>query len=291
VVGCVQPLICPVCGASLAKANNTLKCPQSHSFDISREGYVNLLLTGQKKPKILGDTKDMVRARRNFLDQSFYSPLSDAINEYVYNHLVGGSETNDDPLPICVAEVGCGEGYFIGRLKHRLDNRLEAGNICYFGMDISREAVRLAAKRYREIRFFVANVNKKILFSDHSIRVLLNIFAPRNAGEFDRVMTGDGMLLVAIPGPGHLANLRSDLGLLGIEPNKQGRVVEQFAGTFKLAEKRTMEYEMHLSGEELCDLVGMTPNYWHISEETWDGIKARKRVQTEASFTILTFRR
>jgi len=67
VVGCVQPLICPVCGASLAKANNTLKCPQSHSFDISREGYVNLLLTGQKKPKILGDTKDMVRARRNFI--------------------------------------------------------------------------------------------------------------------------------------------------------------------------------------------------------------------------------
>jgi len=269
VARCVQPLICP--------------------FDISREGYVNLLLTGQKKPKILGDTKDMVRARRNFLDRGFYSPLSDAINEYVYNHLVGGSGTNDEPLPTCAAEIGCGEGYFIGRLKYHLDSRLETGSICYFGMDISREALRLAAKRYKETRFFVANVNKKILFSDHSIRVLLNIFAPRNAGEFDRVMTGDGMLLVAIPGPGHLASLRSDLGLLDIEPNKQQRVVELFAGTFKLAEKRTMEYEMHLSGEELCDLVGMTPNYWHISEETWDGIKARKRVQTEASFTILTF--
>jgi len=288
---CIHPLICPVCEADLAQAGNTLKCPQSHSFDIAREGYVNLLLTNQKRPRILGDTKDMLRARRNFLNRGFYSPLSDAINEQVYNHLVDDPRTGDASSPTCIAEVGCGEGYYIGRLRSYLDSRLGSGNMCYFGMDISKEAARLAAKRYKEIRFFVASINERILFSSHSIQVLLNIFAPRNSVEFDRVVAGDGTLLVVIPSPNHLANLRSDLGLLGIEPHKQQHVIKQFAGTFELAEKQPIEVEMHLNGKELCDLIQMTPNYWHISKETWDDMEAIKSesIQAKASFTILTF--
>jgi SAM-dependent methyltransferase len=282
---CVQFLICPVCGAHLAKVGGTLKCSRAHAFDIAREGYVNLLLAGRKRPKVLGDTKEMLRARRDFLDCGFYSPLSDAINERVYNHLVDVSSL------VCVADVGCGEGYYVGRLKHHLDSRLGRDDICYFGLDVSKEAARLAAKRYKDMRFVVASVTQKVLFADHVVRVLLNVFAPRNPVEFDRVIAEDGMLLVVIPGPGHLASLRLELDLLGIEADKRQRVVEQFSSAFRLAGERTIAYEVHLDGDELLNLIQMTPNYWHSSSETWDGVRAMGSVQTEASFTVLEFRR
>lgn len=281
---CTRFLICPVCEARLARVGNTLKCIQRHSFDIAREGYVNLLLASGRR-KILGDTREMLRARRDFLARGFYGPLSDAVNECVYNHLAG------DASPTCIADVGCGEGYYIGKLKRHLDSQPGFGGLCYFGLDVSKEAARLAAKRYKDIRFIVASVNRKVLFSSGSVRVLLNIFAPRNVAEFDRVLAQDGLLLVVIPTPRHLASLRSELDLLSIEPDKRNKVIEQFAGPFRLAGERTIEYEMRLVDAQLLDLIQMTPNYWHISDEAWDRVIAVERVQTEASFTILEFRR
>jgi 23S rRNA (guanine745-N1)-methyltransferase len=288
---CVRLLICPVCGANLARLGNILKCPAAHSFDVAREGYVNLLLASRKRPKILGDTKEMARARRVFLDQGFYRPLSDAINQLVYSHLVSDTIRGEMPSPRCFAEIGCGEGYYIGRLRSYVEDRAEPDEFCYYGMDISKAVVKLAARRHSEVFFFVGDVNRRILLSSNSIGVLLNIFAPRNAAEFDRVMTHEGLLLVAIPGPDHLANLRSDLHLLDIEPDKEERVVEGFAGAFRLTAKHTVEYEMHLNGAQLCNLIQMTPNYWHTPKETWDRINSTASVQAWASFIILEFRR
>ena len=288
---CVYPLICPVCDAPLAQVGRALKCPQAHSFDIARAGYVNLLLAGQKRPKILGDAKEMLRARRNFLTQRFYDPLSDALNERVYDHLAN-QRPNDAPFPTCIADVGCGEGYYLGRLKHHLDRQLGRDHVCYFGIDISKEAARLAAKRYKEMHFVVANVNQKLLFSNNAVKVLTNIFAPRNAAEFDRVIARDGLLLIIIPGPRHLASL-SELNLLSLsmEPDKQKRVVEQFTGAFRQIGERAVTHKIDLDNQELVHLIQMTPNYWHSSSETWDNIKAIESVQTEVSFIILEFHR
>ncbi|RLC78755.1 MAG: hypothetical protein DRI81_06180 [Chloroflexi bacterium] len=282
---CTRFLICPVCEAQLAQVGATLKCPQAHSFDIAREGYVNLLLSSGKRPKIVGDTKEMLRARRDFLARGFYGPLSDALNERIHNHLAG------DVSSACIADVGCGEGYYIGRLKRHLGSRPGFDHLCYFGLDVSKEAARLAAKRYQDICFIVASVNRKLLFSGGSVRVLTNVFAPRNVVEFDRVLAQDGVLLIVIPNPRHLASLRSRLDLLSIEPDKRDKVIEQFAGPFRLAGEHTVEREMGLEGDALLALVQMTPNYWHISSEALDGVKDMGPVQTEASFTILEFRR
>lgn len=285
----VWPLICPVCEAQLAQVGHTLQCPQAHSFDIAREGYVNLLLTGRKRPKILGDTKEMLRARRNFLAQGFYDPLSDAINKRVCNYLTN-QRPGDASFPTCVTDVGCGEGYYLGKLKHHLDSQLGRDNVCYFGIDISKEAARLAAKRYQEMRFVVANVNQKLLLANDSVQVLTNIFAPRNAAEFDRVIAQDGLLLIVIPGPRHLANLSAlNLLPLSIEPDKREHIVEQFTGAFKQTGERTVTHEIHLNNKELVNLIQMTPNYWHISSETWSNVKTIETVQTEVSFIILEF--
>jgi 23S rRNA (guanine745-N1)-methyltransferase len=288
---CIQHLICPVCGARLARADHTLKCPASHAFDIAREGYVNLLLASRKRPKILGDTKEMLHARREFLDRGFYDSLSNAINQLVHRHLLHSSGRGDASSPTCVAEVGCGEGYYIGRLQSYLEDRIGPDEFCYYGMDISKAAVRLAARRHKQVFFFVGDVNRRILLSSNSVEVLLNIFAPRNTLEFDRVMTHEGLLLVAIPAPDHLGNLRSDLHLLDMEPDKERRVAEGFAGPFRLMARHTVEHEIHLNGAQLWDLIQMTPNYWHTSKETWDRIKNTASVHTRASFIVLEFRR
>ncbi len=285
---CTRFLICPVCGAGLARVGATLKCPHAHSFDIAREGYVNLLLSRGKRPKIMGDAREMLRVRRDFLERGFYDPLSDALNESIHNHLTG--ETSPF-FPTCIADVGCGEGYYIGRLKRQLDSQSGLDNLCYFGLDISKEAARLASKRYQNVRFVVASINRKLLFPDGAVRVLTNIFAPRNVTEFDRTLAQEGLLLIVIPNPRHLARLRSELNLLSIELDKRNKVVEQFTGPFRLAGERIVEYEMSLEGEALLSLVQMTPNYWHISSEAWDDVLAVERIQTEASFTILEFRR
>jgi 23S rRNA (guanine745-N1)-methyltransferase len=160
-------------------------------------------------------------------------------------------------------------------------------------MDVSREAARLAAREHPGIHFFVANVNEKVLLSDDSVQVLLDVFAPRNAVEFDRVIAPDGLLLIVIPGPRHLANLRDELDILplGIEADKRQHVVEQFAGTFPRIEEHAVACEMSLTGADLADLVQMTPNYWHSSSQTWENVEAVESVQTEADFTILEFRR
>ena len=287
---CSQYLICPVCGAGLSQVDQTLKCPQAHSFDIAREGYVNLLLARRRKPKTLGDAREMLQARRRFLDRTLYAPLSDAINEIVHDHLATARDLADRS-PLCVAEIGCGEGYYLGRLKRHLDNTPEHGDACYFGLDISKEAARLAARRYKGIWFFVADANQRILLSNNSTHVLLNVFAPRNGAEFQRVVVEGGLLLTVIPGPDHLAGARSELALLGIEAEKRDKVVEQFAGGFELVSEQAVAYEMHLGGEALRDLVQMTPSYWHIPGETSAQLAALESIHATASFTLLEFRR
>ena len=286
---CVQPLVCPVCEARLTKAGNTLKCPELHSFDIAREGYINLFVS-RKRPKILGDTREMLRARRNFLDRGHYSPLCDAINHQIYEYLADDVRGGDESSPTCVVDVGCGDGYYIGRLQSFLDSRFGQSGLCCFGMDISKEAVRLAAGRYKAVRFIVASVRKKMLFPEESVRVVLDIFAPRNVPEFGRIMVQGGIALVVIPNPDHLLDLRPELDLLGIEANKRQRVIEQFSGTFTLVEEQKIDYEMRLTGDELFDLICMTPSYWHIKGKL-EGLEILGDVQTNASFSILKFHR
>jgi 23S rRNA (guanine745-N1)-methyltransferase len=274
---CIHLLICPVCHTQLQQMGNILKCAHSHTFDIAREGYVNLL-----RKKQLGDTREMLQARRSFLEAGFYQPLSDTLNGLLSSYL---SET---PLVATILDAGCGEGYYLGRLQQSLP---QTAQHCFLGLDISKDAIRMAAKRYQEAAFVVANIKERLVVADQSIHVLLNIFAPRNPGEFARVMVPDGRLIVIIPGPHHLAQLRSALPLLQIEENKQQHVVEQFEEHFALLETVPKSYELDLQEEEIQQLVMMTPNYWHLSDEARRAIGNIGAMKTRVEFVCLVFQR
>jgi 23S rRNA (guanine745-N1)-methyltransferase len=153
-------VICPICGSRLTKIDKVLHCRRAHSFDVARHGYVNLLPGRGKKPKVLGDTREILQARRTFLDEGYYRLLSDRLCGLVYDHLASHC---DLPVGTRVLDAGCGEGYLLGSLKNYLDGQLRHAEIDYFGMDISKHAAELAAERYRIISFIVADMTESLL--------------------------------------------------------------------------------------------------------------------------------
>jgi 23S rRNA (guanine745-N1)-methyltransferase len=220
----------------------------------------------------------MVQARRSFLERGFYQPLADTLNMLVSTYL------REQALPINVLDAGCGEGYYLGHLQQQ-------NQICLLGLDVAKDAIRMAAKRYPAATFVVANLKERLVIADESIHVLLNIFAPRNAAEFARVMMRAGRLIVVIPGAEHMAQLRSTLPLLQIEENKQQHVVEQFAPYFTLLDAVPVSYELALQGEEVQQLVMMTPNYWHLSDEARRAMSAIQALRTQIAFICLVFQK
>jgi 23S rRNA (guanine745-N1)-methyltransferase len=281
----VNILVCPLCGAPLAHAGNAFRCPNRHSFDIARGGYVNFLRSGRS-----GDTREMLHARRNFLERGYYTPLSEAINALAADQLKGM------PAGADILDAGCGEGYYLRELKRHLDRRPAQAPDVYIGLDISGAAVCMAARRMRAqndraICFVVADIVDQVPCANSSIDLLLNIFAPRNPHEFARVTAPHGLLLIAIPTPKHLTEPRSALGLLNIGADKRERTVEQLAPWFRLADSRTLEYAVSLDRDDLVNLVTMTPNYWHRANVRWSALPMIVGEPTTISMTILAFHR
>ena len=276
-------LACPVCGSQFTLQQTALICANSHAFDIAREGYVNLL-----RKKLPGDTKEMLVARRNFFDQGYYRPISDTINALVAAYAPPVS-LHGPASSSRILDAGCGEGYYLDRL-HAYLTSLDQQPLCV-GIDISKEAIKLAAKRYPESHFLVANLKERLVLLDATIQVMLNIFAPRNAEEYARVLSPGALLLVVIPGPDHLHQLRSTLHLLNIEESKQQHVVEQFSAQFSLLTTRTLSYTLRLHKPEISWLVMMTPNYWHLSQESRSALEQLETIQTTIETTFLLFRR
>ena len=286
---CISLLACPICAQSLtlSESGNALQCANGHSFDIAREHYSNLLL--KKAP---GDTKEMLQARRQFLERGHYAPLSNQINELLSHYLaetVLPDHEQDSGIPIL--DAGCGEGYYLGSLKRFLDGQLADVPCCYLGIDSSKEAVKMAARHYKDGCFVVASIKERLPLRDEAVQVMLNIFAPRNAPEFARVLVSGGLLLVVIPSPNHLLPVRTMLSLLNIEEDKQQHVIEQFSPWFSLRDTLTLNYTIPMDNETIGQLVRMTPNYWHFSPQAQQAIEDIAMVQTDIAFTCLVFQK
>lgn len=288
---CPDVLLCPICGSALTSKDGIFRCHQGHAFDRSREGYVNLLVAGHGT-SAPGDTKEMVRARRRFLDTGAFRPLSDALNhtalEVVSARLDLGQHRE---RALTILDVGCGEGYYVGRLGDYLRQQIGDLPLCLYGMDAAKEAARLGARRHTHVQFFVANVRNTLLFPDNAVQIILNIFAPRDAAEFARVLAADGTAFVIIPNPDHLASLRSALPLLDLEPDKREHLMAQFADAFTLLRERSLTFKVELDAPALRDLIAMTPSYWHLGEKDWKAVESMGPRQVQASFTILSFGR
>lgn len=182
---------CPLCQTDLARQTHSWRCVNGHSFDIAREGYVNLLPVQQKKSLQPGDNAEMMQARRAFLQAGHYQPLSDAANALLAQHCHSSA---------ALLDIGCGEGYYSARLAGAIASPV-------YGLDISKTAVRYAAKRYPHLHWCVAS-SYQLPFQTGQFGGLLRIYAPSQAEEMARVTQTGGWLLTVSPAPEHLLQFK-----------------------------------------------------------------------------------
>ena len=226
-------LLCPVrnCRAALVREERRLLCARGHCFDVARSGYINLLQPQDRRSKHPGDTVAAVVGRRRLHDLGVTRPLLAAIGEMA---AVSASDV--------VLDAGCGDGFYLGTLAGQT-------GFSAHGVDISVPAIEAAARRYRGCEWIVANADRFVPYADRSFSIVLSITARMNASEFRRVLRADGRLLVALPAPDDLIELR------GAGRDRVVRTVEIFAHGFTLAERRRVTTVADLDAAAVRDVL------------------------------------
>lgn len=257
------PMICPNCGGALFEAGGVFRCERGHSFDVAREGYVNLLIPRDHERGISGDTQAQLEARRRVFDRRLFQPLLDAL--HLESRAVLERWDTEHQQPAAVVDVGCGEGYYIGSIANALNEHYPQAR--FVGFDVSKAAVRMAARRYKAATFAVANVRRPLYAAKAAAALMFNIFAPRNPSEFARIVAPGGSLLIVLPTPEHLRSLRETFDLLDIPADKESVVVSQLSPDFEPAGVERIEFDVELDAAAVTDLIAMGPNAHH--GESW----------------------
>jgi 23S rRNA (guanine745-N1)-methyltransferase len=226
-------LLCPVrnCHIALVREERRLVCAHGHSFDVARSGYINLLQPQDRRSNQAGDTVAAMEGRRRCHESGATGPLLEAIADIV-------AATRDD----VVLDAGCGDGFYLGSLARQTGCGAH-------GVDISVPTIDAAAKRYPACEWIVANADRFVPYANASFSAVLSITARMNPGEFRRILRDDGRLLVALPGPEDLVELR------GASRDRVERTVETFARDFALVERRRVTTTADLDAAAVRDVL------------------------------------
>ena len=226
-------LLCPVrdCHEALDREPQRLFCSRGHAFDIARSGYINLLQPQDRRSKQPGDTASAVRARRRLHESGVTKALLQAIAD-----ILPASQADR------VLDAGCGDGFYLAALARQI-------GFDAHGLDISIPAVNAAARTYPECEWIVANADRFIPYQDRDFSIVLSITARMNATEFRRVLRDDGHLLVALPAPDDLIEMR------GAGRDRVPRTVDTFAPNFTLVNQRRATTTANLDAAAIQDLL------------------------------------
>lgn len=267
---------CPQCGAVLTEEQTLWRCAGGHCFDKAKSGYVNLLAQKEKNSKLPGDNKEMVQARRRFLESGYYEPLARKIAEMICGRLPWGG---------VVLDAGCGEGYYDDVLLQTC--RASGKEPRLIAMDISKAAVEKAAKKLPHQLCAVGSLYHMPLRAA-CCDAMLNLFAPHCPGEFFRVLKPGGLALVAAPGPEHLWQLKE---FLYSRPYRNEPLLLEWEG-FEQEEQAVLRYPMEFhSGEALMSLFQMTPYAYKTPPEDIERLRALEGMTVFAEFELRLMRR
>lgn len=264
-------LSCPVCKNDLTAEPKRYVCANNHSFDIAKQGYVNLLLSSQMASKHPGDSAEMLADRHAFLEAGFYQSLRNRIVELIAK----SQATQIDEQT--VLDLGCGEGYYTIAMTAPKRN--------VYALDIAKPALTTAAKRSKEIIWCVGT-SRALPFHDNTLDVITNIFCRPHLSEIQRVLRDNGVLLTAGPGPNHLRELRELL----YETVKTETVQHELSG-FVLVDSEILSYEFTVDRGHLMQLARMTPHYWRAPQSRRDRLENIEELTLHAEFIVQRFRK
>ncbi|MCD8357325.1 MAG: methyltransferase domain-containing protein [Clostridia bacterium] len=268
-------LICPHCGVPLMRKEKALCCENGHSFDIARSGYCNLLQSSRSGDHT-GDSKEMVMARRKFLDRGYYAGLAEGLCQQVGRLAEGNTAVH-------FVDAGCGEGYYTRQMVQTLQQqgRLAQG----IGIDISKSATQYAARRDQHTQYITGSVFHMPL-KKQCADIICSIFAPTPGEEFHRILKKDGKVLCVVPGAEHLWELKSAIYDI---PYKNREEKHQLDG-FRLSEKRKIIYPVHIDNPaDIRTLFAMTPYAHRTPKKGMERLHALQELEVTLSFLLLCF--
>lgn len=269
---------CPLCSLPLTPRRGGVECANNHQFDTAKEGYVNLMPVQHKRSKQPGDNVEMMQARRRFLATEHYHPLREAVAQLCATYIEGTAGK--------LLDIGCGEGYYTAYLSEQLLAK-QPQSTCY-GLDISKVAIRYAAKRYTSeaMQFCVAS-SQRLPFADGSLNAIVRIYAPCQAQELARVLANQGVVITVTPAGRHLYQLKE---LVYQDVHLHDETPEQIAG-FTLIEENKLGYEMSLTGQQADDLLQMTPFAWKANAVVRSQLATTAQFICSADFMIRVYRK
>lgn len=272
-------LICPLCQEALLESppqegaqhsNPVWRCVSNHSFDVAREGYLNLHLVQHKKSKDPGDNPEMVKARRAFLHADYYQPLRDAVVELLTPFHVTS-----------LLDIGCGEGYYTSSFRRIIDDVI--------GLDIAKPAIQLAAKRFKDITWLVGS-GAMLPLTSASVDIVSSMFSPLPIAEMARVLKPEGFVLVVTPAPTHLWTVREGL-FDEVQAHEPDKFLAGFEELFSLHSRKDVSFPLTLSNQALKDLLCMTPYVWKAKPEKRAALELQEQFDTAAAFTVFLFKK
>lgn len=268
-----SPFCCPNCGKPLFKTESGLRCANGHCFDRAKSGYYNLLLPQKGKQKFHGDNPLMVNARRDFLEKGYYAPLCEALMQAVQSYGKAGG---------LILDCGCGEGYYTAGVVSAVGDKMQIA-----GIDISKNAVALAAKKSKTAAFAVGSAFHLPL-ENNSVQMLLQIFSPHCMEEFGRVLQKDGIFIEIFPGRRHLFDLKT---AVYDEPYENAPTPFEIEG-YELLESRHLENRIELSSNvDIENLFKMTPYYYKTGKKEQERLEKLESLSVQTDFHLLVYRK
>ena len=252
-------LACPIDGKSLQQTDKQFVCKNGHTYDIARQGYVNLLPVQYKRSKHPGDSKAMVVARTRFLDTGIYQPIATKVNEIVSALIINDKD-------VCILDAGCGEGYYFSSLVTFLSDRANSNNVSFVGLDISKDAIIQSTKRSKQISW-VVGTNRQPPVLDESVDIILCMFGFLSIEGFNKILKPGGKIILVDPGPEHLKELRE---IIYPEVNKveSTDLAPADISGFTLLQSEIIQFKEKLDNNELVNqLLVMTPHFYRASKE------------------------
>ena len=258
--------LCPVCQSPMDENQSGAVCQNGHVFDKAKEGYYYLLKPDKRNSKDPGDNKEMIRARRDFLDGGYYAPLADEIARTL-------DEIN---RPITLVDAGTGTGFYLSKIIAKRKNEDDA----YLAVDVSKHAVKIAAKRNARAMCAVASVYD-LPIKSNSADVVLCVFSPYAMTEYYRILKNGGLLIVAYPCENHLIELRAAL-----YENVRKVATPLPENKFKETERKEITYTFSLDKKGISDLLTMTPYVYRAPTDAIERLKSREEMTLTADFCV-----
>jgi 23S rRNA (guanine745-N1)-methyltransferase len=255
-----QNLACPIDGKSLKQTDKQYVCEHGHTFDIARQGYVNLLPVQFKRSKQPGDSKAMVLARTDFLNTGFYQAVAKKLAEMVSMHII-----NDKDKDNCILDAGCGEGYYFDFIFNVLKNEIASNSLSFVGLDISKDAIIQATKRNKQISW-VVGTNRQPPVEEKSVDIILCLFGFMSADGFYKILKPGGKIIIVDPGAEHLKELRQIIYPEIKKPDQQ-RALQTESSGFSLVHSEKLQFKVNIDNKtQINNLLLMTPHFYRASK-------------------------